>query len=778
MNHKGTKLGTGDWRLGAEDWEKILPITYTQSPIPKLLSLLLGIFSVLVVSPRATAQSMNSVVVVNSNQDGAIQPDEALTLREAIAIVNGQLSIDRLSDAEKALVKPLTPGTPSRIEFNLPPEQTIIRLTEELPPLASPGVVVDGTTQPGYDATRSATAEIAIPIPVVVITPAPDHEILRGLTIVADRVSVRGLSLYGFGDRPQGQTLNIPPADIFIAQQRWELGTSQGLQLEGSNQPSNPQPSSTTRMGTDARINTDNSSVYPSSNPSGANLQPSTPKDVVIEQNWLGIPPDERMPSRTSAFGVSVFNSLGTTIRRNRIANHEGSGIITSVQAKNLLVTENIIVGNGIAGMPDAIRLEGVIDNSQINGNLICGNDGSGVYLFKPEGAVQIRDNQITFNGRRLRRAAVYLMGDGNQVINNQIAYQTGPGVVVTSYPKSDRNIIEGNRFAGLEGLSIDLNTQQNVDPSDFQRGDGPNPPPDSPNRRKETGNSAINAPQFISSEFFVLGSQVKLFGKADPGSTVEIYRVRENTAISYGPLSESLTTVTTDDQGQFSVTLNNLQPGDKVSAIATNPQYGTSEPALNAVVQSPDELAGRQLGRLADSNQPSNLPTFHPSNPVIPKCPPAPPPPPPAPPEAAPPPEPLKLRVPRNVHFALDQATITPTSAAILDQIAAVLRSYDFLTVEIQGHTDPRASDAYNQDLSNRRALAVRNYLLRQGIAPERMTIRALGKTQRLTTGTDSINYARDRRVEFVFQDARGLEIIFEDQEEDLQVEPTGGTK
>ncbi len=742
MNHKGTKLGRRDWgtrgplwglgAMGAEDWEKILPITHHPSPIPKLLSLLLGIFSVLVVSPRATAQTMNSVlVVVNSNQDGAIQPDDALTLREAIAIVNGQLSVDRLSDAEKAFVKPLTSGTPSRIEFNLPPEQTAIRLREELPPLASPGVVVDGTTQPGYDATRSATAEIAIPIPVVVITPAPDHEILRGLTIVADRVEVRGLSLYGFGERPQGQTLNIPPADIFIAQQRPELGTSQGLQLAGSNQPSN--------------------------------VQPSIPKDVVIEQNWLGIPPDEQMPSRTSAFGVSVFNSLGTTIRRNRIANHQGSGIITSVQAKNLLVTENIIVGNGIAGMPDAIRLEGVIDNSQINGNLICGNDGSGVYLFKPEGAVQIRDNQITFNGRRLRRAAVYLMGDGNQVINNQIAYQTGPGVVVTSYPKSDRNIIEGNRFAGLEGLSIDLNTQQNVDRSDFQRGDGPNPPPDSPNRRKETGNSAINAPQFISSEFFVLGSQVKLFGKADPGSTVEIYRVRENTAITYGPLSEPLTTVTTDEQGQFSVTLNNLQPGDKVSAIATNPQYGTSEPALNALVQSPDGTVMQQ----------SDTPT-----PVIPRCTTAPPPPPPAPPEAAPPPEPLKLRVPRNVHFALDQATITPASAAVLDQIAAVLRSYDFVTVEIQGHTDPRASDAYNQDLSNRRALAVRNYLLRQGIAPERMTIRALGKTQRLTTGTESIDYARDRRVEFVFQDARGLEIIFEDQEEDLQVEPTGGAK
>jgi outer membrane protein OmpA-like peptidoglycan-associated protein len=608
----------------------------------------------------------------------------------------------------------------------LPPEQTTIRLKEMLPPLASPGLVVDGTTQAGYDATRSATAEIAIPIPVVVITPAPDQEILRGLTIVADRITVRGLSLYGFGDRVQGPTLSTPPADIFIAHRLPPPDTSQ-------QQPPNDD--------------------FPFSE------RDVPPKEVVIEQNWLGIPPDERMPETTSAFGVSVFNSLGTTIRRNRIANHQGSAIITSVQARNLLIAENIIVGNGIAGMPDAIRLEGVINDSQITGNLICGNDGSGVYLFKPEGAVQIRDNQISFNGRRLRRAAVYLMGDSNQVIDNQIRYQSGPGVVVTSYPKSSGNIIEGNRFEGLEGLSIDLNTQQNVDPIHFQRGDGPNPQRNSPNRRQETGNAAINAPQFLSSEFFVLGSEVKLFGKADPGSTVEIYRVRENTAIAYGPLSEPLTSVTTDEQGQFSITLNNLQPGEKVSAIATHPEYGTSEPALNALVQAPDGTV----------TQTTNTP-----QPVTPQCttPPPVPEPPPAPPEPAPPPEQLRLRVPRNIHFALDQSNISPESAAVLDQIVAVLKSYPFLTVEIEGHTDPRASDAYNQALGGRRALAARNYLLRQGIAPERMTIRSFGETQRRTAGTERLDYARDRRVEFIFTDTRGLEIIFENQETDLQLE------
>lgn len=716
----------------------------------KRYPIVLGVLSILATPIGAMAQAPNLAVTVNSNQDGVVRADDALTLREAIEIVNGQLRVEQLSAAEQAQIKPLDPNTASRIEFNLPPNQTTIRLQTLLPSLATPGLVVDGTTQPGYDATRSATAEIAIPIPVVEITPARDAAVLRGLTIVADRITVRGLSLYGF-TKQAGATLNTPPADIFVDNPPAPLD----LGVPQSPFDFNFKPSK-------------QDSTTGESNPPFNNSTNLPPKGVVLELNWLGLPPSERIPESLSAFGVSVFNSVGTTIRRNRIADHEGSGIITSVQAKNLLVTENIIVGNGVAGMPDAIRLEGAIDNSQITGNLICGNDGSGVYLFKPEGAVQIRDNQITYNGRRLRKAAVYLMGDNHQVVENQIAYQSGPGVVVTSYPKSDRNLIENNRFAGLEGLSIDLNTNQNVNPVDFQRGDGPNAPRNSPNRRQETGNSAIDAPQFISSEFFVLGSQVKLIGKADPGSTVQIYRVQESTAPPYGPLSEPLTSVSTDEQGNFNVTLNTLQPGDKVSAIATHPQYGTSEPALNALVVSPDT-------RVASSQQPSNPPT---SNPAIPKCTTAPPAPPPTPPEPAPPPEPVRLRVPRVIHFALDKATISPESAAILDQIVAVLQQYSFLTVEIEGHTDPRASDAYNLDLGNRRALAARNYLLQAGIAPERMTIRSLGETQRRTIGSEPIDYARDRRVEFIFTDARGLDIIFEEPETDLQLERTGGSR
>ncbi|MEW5859689.1 MAG: OmpA family protein, partial [Cyanobacteriota bacterium] len=112
----------------------------------------------------------------------------------------------------------------------------------------------------------------------------------------------------------------------------------------------------------------------------------------------------------------------------------------------------------------------------------------------------------------------------------------------------------------------------------------------------------------------------------------------------------------------------------------------------------------------------------------------------------------------------------ISPESARVLERIAEVLQANPSIVIELRGHTDPRASDAYNFDLSNRRAIAVRNYLLRQGIAPERMTIRALGESQPRVTGRNPLDYARNRRVEFIFKDARGIDLFV--QEEDLQLE------
>jgi len=661
-------------------------------------------------------------IVVNSDRD-SVQADSALTLREAIELVNGTLSVDRLSEAEKSQVLTAT-GATSEIAFQLSAGQTVIRVSQRLPNITAP-VLIDGTTQTGYAANTRAIAELPLVAPIVELTATPGAFVSRGLSIVSDNVTIRGLSIYGFTD-DHDDTERTPPADIFIAHRLPPPDVSK------QKVPANFAP------------------FYSDDIP---------PKNVLIENNWLGIRPDQSVPPTTSAFGVSVFNSTGTTVRRNWIANHDGSAVITSVRADNLVVTENAIVGNGIAGMPDAIRLEGAIDHAQITGNLICGNDGAGVYLFKPQGAAQIRDNQITYNGRRYRRAAVYLMGNDHQVTGNTIAHQTGPGVVVASFPRSSRNLIESNRFSTLEGLSIDLVTQDNVSVHDYQRGDGINPKRNSPNRRKDTGNAAINAPEFTAREFVLSGALAQVTGKADPGSQVQIYRVEEGNS-PYGPLGEPLGLTPANSQGQFTLTVSAFKPGDQVSAIATDPKYGTSEPALNALIRTAESPAP------AIQTPPLNtVPRC--TTPPIAEKPPIP---------AIPQTTPIVLKVPKNVHFALDKDFISSTSAKVLDRIAQVLLENPSIIVELQGHTDPRASDAYNLDLGRRRAISTRNYLIRKGIDPARMTIRSFGEQKRISDGDTRLDFARDRRVELIYKDARNIEVIV--QEEDLQLEPAGGVR
>ncbi|EKV03552.1 outer membrane protein/peptidoglycan-associated (lipo)protein [Leptolyngbya sp. PCC 7375] len=664
---------------------------------------------------------------VNSSQDGPITPDEQLTLREAIAITNGTLNLTDLSAAEQQQVTPSSGN--SVIAFDLPADNTTIELQSLLPVLAQPGLVIDGTTQTGYDATKSATAEILVAIPVVEITSADDAEVFRGLTIVADDITIRGLSLYGFTSQHRA-TESTPPADIFIAHKLPPPDTSQ------------------------QDIPASNFSFYDENHP---------PQGIIIEQNWIGIPTDDTIPKQPSAFGVSVFNSQGVKLQHNRISYHDGSGVITGARAENLEIVENLIVNNGLAGMPDAIRLEGRINNGLITGNLMCGNDGSGIFLFKPQGAVEISNNDIRFNGQRLRRAAIYLMGNDHQVRDNHIANQKGPGVVVTAFSQggtthSQRNVIENNRFENLEGLSIDLNTRRNRGVQDFQRGDGPNPLRDSNQRRRDTGNSAINPPQFDSPEFFAIDGQVVIQGKADIGSTVQLYLTRGNTG-EYGPLTTPLATVNVTEDGTFTYTPADLRPGDVISGTSTDPNYGTSEPALNTMVVALGETSTTHPNRMASTTAESVQCT----TPPLPPAPPAPP---------APEPEVIRLEVPRNVHYGLDEDFINPDSAVILDQIAAVMVQYPSIVVDLHGHTDSRASVAYNQDLARRRANNARRYLIQQGIAPERMTIRSFGETELLVEEIDRVNYARNRRVEFVFSDVRGVEITFVDQEEDLQIE------
>ncbi|MGA9377732.1 MAG: right-handed parallel beta-helix repeat-containing protein [Phormidium sp.] len=642
-----------------------------RNPFNLLILSLIGWLIPNLVAFSQTSANSPLLVIVNSNQD-VIQPDGNLTLREAISIVNGELSLESLSTAERSNISPIRPTeeNSAKIEFNLPPNNTNIELNTPLPALAAP-VVIDGTTQPGYaEEERNITpapvpipenirpapirglsllkqgetnfcaprlkptvrpiiptpvptplpqpirglgflkqlisqdstiTNFPIPQPVVIIKPAPGIEVFRGFTVVSDHVRIRGLSIYGFSSRRRGATANIPPADIFIgdAKDTATLGEISRARNPRKNPPKNvvidcnwlgvDRIGNTVSLRSDFAKNLSSKEKQIITKPAPIphlNRKKEVPTGHKKPGHFQIYRTDDRLPTR-SAFGVYVFNSLGTTIRNNLIANHDGSAIITSARANNTLITENILFANGFGGMPDAIRLEGNIDQSRILSNLIRDNAGSGIYFFKPEGSVEIKQNQITNNGRQFEQAAIYLMGNDHQIINNQISEQPGPGVVVAAYPNSDRNVILGNSFANLQGLSIDLVTQMNTGFHAFLTGDGPNPKMQSFQRRRQTANFGIDAPIFISKEFFLNpeNGSVTLEGTAKPGSTVEIYRVNENSS-SRGPLSEAITNTVTDQEGKFSLTLTNLKAGERISAIANDSESGTSEPAVNAVIK------------------------------------------------------------------------------------------------------------------------------------------------------------------------------------------------
>ena len=84
-----------------------------------------------------------------------------------------------------------------------------------------------------------------------------------------------------------------------------------------------------------------------------------------------------------------------------------------------------------------------------------------------------------------------------------------------------------------------------------------------------------------------------------------------------------------------------------------------------------------------------------------------------------------------RNVFYDFDQATINAASDSALVRLGQMLKENSHIAIELAAHTDSRGSDAYNDNLSQRRAESVVHYLTRLGIAPDRLTAKGYGKRQ-----------------------------------------------
>lgn len=109
-----------------------------------------------------------------------------------------------------------------------------------------------------------------------------------------------------------------------------------------------------------------------------------------------------------------------------------------------------------------------------------------------------------------------------------------------------------------------------------------------------------------------------------------------------------------------------------------------------------------------------------------------------------------------KNVYFAFDKSDIRTMYAEEMDTVMSLMNKYADLRLQIDGHTDSKGSDAYNQKLSERRAKEAMEYFVEEGIAKERISTQGYGESKPIASnenpdGSDNeAGRAKNRRVEF----------------------------
>ncbi|WP_188704103.1 OmpA family protein, partial [Lutibacter litoralis] len=107
-------------------------------------------------------------------------------------------------------------------------------------------------------------------------------------------------------------------------------------------------------------------------------------------------------------------------------------------------------------------------------------------------------------------------------------------------------------------------------------------------------------------------------------------------------------------------------------------------------------------------------------------------------------------------INFDLNKAEITVEAAIELDKVVAILQNYPTIRIETKSHTDSRAPDSYNLELSNRRATSVISYIISKGIDPARIYGKGYGETELVNHCSNGVKcteteHQLNRRTEFI---------------------------
>jgi outer membrane protein OmpA-like peptidoglycan-associated protein len=103
------------------------------------------------------------------------------------------------------------------------------------------------------------------------------------------------------------------------------------------------------------------------------------------------------------------------------------------------------------------------------------------------------------------------------------------------------------------------------------------------------------------------------------------------------------------------------------------------------------------------------------------------------------------------DVLFKSGSFELLPGARERLAKVSGIVLAYPTLKLQVEGHTDSIGSDDYNQQLSEARAEAVRDYLIQQGISAGQITAKGMGKTQPIASNDTPEGRQQNRRVELV---------------------------
>lgn len=108
-----------------------------------------------------------------------------------------------------------------------------------------------------------------------------------------------------------------------------------------------------------------------------------------------------------------------------------------------------------------------------------------------------------------------------------------------------------------------------------------------------------------------------------------------------------------------------------------------------------------------------------------------------------------IQLIMPGSITFATNEDRIDPSFHETLNNVANILRQYDQTLIEVEGHTDSTGSLQYNQQLSERRAQSVAQYIINSGVSPMRVSTRGFGPSMPVASNDTPHGRSLNRRVE-----------------------------